>query len=140
MADPACRLSVDVEARERRGRCLLHRHDVHVVGKLVQGPGDVEAVRPDPGTAKRGQVATDAQCGAEVAGQGTDVGARGALDLDVDVEMATIPSDAQQVEPPHRHVSGPELHLFPGPDPGVGPDAVDLDGAHRAGNLPDLSG
>src|SRR5699024_677590 len=45
-----------------------------------------DPVRPDPGTPERGQVPPDAQGCAEVAGEGADVGAGGALHVYVDVE------------------------------------------------------
>ena len=52
----------------------------------VERRAPAEAEPADPGAAQRGEVAADAERGAEVAGQGADVGAGRHLDLDVDVE------------------------------------------------------
>ncbi len=56
-----------------------------VLGEGIQGVREVEPERADPGPPQSGQVPADAEAGAEVAGQRPDVGAGGAVHLDVEI-------------------------------------------------------
>ena len=93
------------------------------------------------GPAQRRQVAADAQGIAQVPGQRTDVGARGALHRHLHVHHgpALFRLDAMDVEAVDGHGPGRELDVLAGADAGVGAFAVDLDGADAAGHLLDLA-
>ena len=78
------------EPRSRLGkrgpRRLGDRHHRELLGELLDGAGLVEGERADGRAAQRREVAAHAELGAEVAGDGPDVGAARAADRDVDVE------------------------------------------------------
>ena len=79
----------------------------------------------------------------EVAGDGPDVGAGRAVDVDVHIEhgLAGVLADADvaDVEPLDGDPAGGQLDLLAPADPRVGAHAVHLDGADRAGHLVDLA-
>src|SRR5699024_6999899 len=80
-----------------------------------------------------------------IAGQGTHIGGRGAVDLDIDVDMALIggEADVDDLECGDLDPAGLQLDVLAGPDSGVGASAVDLDRRYGAGDLvdePALSG
>ena len=60
---------------KRRAGGVGDRQHREVVGQLLEGAGDGEVEGPDGRTPQRGQVAAHAERGADVAGDGADVGA-----------------------------------------------------------------
>ena len=85
---------------------------------------------------QRGQVAADAERGAEVAGEGADVGAARSTSTSTSTSSTSWPSavdrrDGQHVEPVHRDRAGRQVDVLAGADPRVGALAVDLDRADR---------
>ena len=77
--------------RSRRGKqqqaCLVQRQaQPRALRQFVEWVRLVEPEAADAGAPQRRQVATRPQRGPEVAGQGTDVGTRRAVDLDVEID------------------------------------------------------
>src|SRR5699024_940805 len=112
---------------------------------LGQAHGPVEFEVADADAAQRSEVAEDTEVGADIAAQGTHIGARGAVDLDVDVDMALIggEADVDDLECGDLDPAGLQLDVLAGPDSGVGASAIDLDRRYGAGDLvdePALSG
>src|SRR5690606_25423003 len=113
-----------------------------LVDEALQRHRRVQGEVADPGTAQRGEVSPDAQRGAEVAGQGPDVGAGAHLDLDVHVGGAgvRVGTHGEHVEAVHGDAAGREVDLLTPAHAGVGAPPPDLDRADRAGHLVDLAG
>src|SRR5690606_22675616 len=87
-ADRAGLVGGEPAHREGPGRRVRQGDEVGpgaLVDEALQRHRRVQGEVADPGTAQRGEVSPDAQRGAEVAGQGPDVGAGAHLDLDVHV-------------------------------------------------------
>ena len=74
-----------------------------LVGQLVERACLVQSKPADPGAPQRGQVTADRQRGAEIAGQGADVGSGGTVDLDVDVDQVVVAAYGQHLEPVDAH-------------------------------------
>src|SRR5664279_220658 len=92
----------------------------------VNGRADVE--RADPGAAEPGQIPTDVECGTEIPCQGTNVGAGGAVHLDVQIDARAVlandtPWCSEDVEPRHGHRPRGELDRLSGAHPFVGAPA-----------------
>ena len=99
MGQPTGLVLGQVPAREgRRGR-LGQRHHLEVLGQLLQGAGVLGPVAAHPGAAQPGQVAAGPEGGAEVAGQGPDVGAARAAHGGVQVEQLSLPASSTRRMP-----------------------------------------
>ena len=85
MGDPKRRLGVHVESGKYGGCGRCERHERQFRTELGKRDGRVQAERSDPGPPEHSEMPADTKCCAEVAGQGSDIGARGTFDLDVDV-------------------------------------------------------
>src|SRR6185437_9476949 len=107
---------------------------------LFERPRPVDGVRTNSPAFKRGQMAAGAEHGAEVAGDGPDVRAARAGDVDVDVEQITGRPDAKQVEAPHSDGPGLQLRSRSCPGQVIGALAVHLDRADFRRYLLDLPG
>src|SRR5699024_9690317 len=77
---------------------------VHVLALAAPRHGLLDRERADLCAAQRGQVTARSERGPEIAGQGTDIGARGAGDGDVDVQERALGAVAGHLEAgdPHR--------------------------------------
>src|SRR4051794_20226255 len=103
---------------------------------LLDRPGLAGVERTGGGAAQRGEVATDAEGGTQVAGDGPDVGAGAAGDGDVYVDQVRGgPVGPMDVDPVHGHRAGGQLELLTGAHPVVGASAVDLHRADRRRHL-----
>ena len=107
---------------------------------VLEGAGLGEAVGADGGAAQRGQVAADAEGGAEVAGEGADVGAARAADQRVDVEEVAVGADVGDGELVDGDRAGGQLGGGARAGELVGALAVDLDRADPRRDLGDLAG
>ena len=65
------------------------------VGQLLERRRAVDAERADAGATQRGQMASDPECGAEVASERADVGAARAVDDDVEIEEPAGPASGR---------------------------------------------
>src|SRR4051794_24398089 len=118
-------------------------------GRRDECGGDVEALErlrildpevADARAAKSGEVTADAERGAQVAGERTDVRARRAHDAHVEIDRRSGSPGLEDLELRHRHRPGVQDDVLPRAHPGVRASAIDLDRAHRARNLLDLPG
>ena len=100
--------------------------------------GDVE--RSDAGAPERREVPSGAERRAEVARERPHVGARRALDADIEVDPPLARAQCEELELRNGHPSSGELDRLALAHTLVGALAVDLDGAHGARDLLDLSG
>src|SRR5690606_12453465 len=128
---PGRLLLVQVDGREGASGHLGDRQQTGSVLELLQRSGPIDGETADPGTPQAGQVPGGAEGGTEVAGQGPDVGARGAGDVDLEVDhrqaVQKLILALEQVESADRDRASGELDLVAGSDPGVGAPPVDLD-------------
>lgn len=122
-------------SRGARG-AALHEH--------VERRGRRDLERAHPRAPQTGEVPADAEPGAEIAGQGANIGARRAVDAGIQFNARAFGSvDAthrEHLEGTNRHPACGELDLLARANPVVGAAAVDLDGADRARPLVDLAG
>ena len=100
---------VEVEGGEAGPCGLGDGHHRELLTELVEGAGGVEPELPHSRTTERGQVPADAQPRAQVTGDGADVGAAGAAQVEVDVQHGGAvdlagrdPVDGQRVDGDRR--------------------------------------
>ena len=100
-----------------------------VVVELIERDGAGEGVGADARAAELGEMAADVQGGAEVAGEGADVGAAAA----VDAELQQRPGVVQQLDGVDVDGAGRELHGLAATGEVVGAAAFDFERAERGG-------
>ncbi len=137
-ADGRGLFGVGVVAGEGAGGNVCDGEPDEVLGEFLESVRDLQVEGADSGTAKCRQVTADTEIGAEVASQGTDVGAAGAVDGDVEVDPGLADADVDDVVAGHRDCAGLERDLFAGADAFVRAFAVDLDRGDRRRDLRDL--
>ena len=139
-ASRCCLVAGELPRRERVGGGLGQRDQRQLRLELVQGPCHGEVVGAGPGAPEHGHMAAHPERVAQVAGQGTDVGAAGAGHRDVDIQQVTGAPLGQHAERPDGHRPGCQDRRGAGPGQPVGPRPADLDGADRGRDLLDLAG
>lgn len=124
-------------SKEGWGGCVLARGDESIQGDrgIV-----VDRERANTRAAQRREVPTDAEGGAEVAGERADVGARRAIDDRVNVDGITGSTNVEHVEARDGDATRGQRDLLARAHSIVRAATVDLDRADRARHLVELAG
>src|SRR5438105_391458 len=133
MTEPAYGFVVNDTPRERVRNHLGQRYDGKVHSERSQVARAVDAERADTGPPQCSQVRADAERGAEVAGERSDVGAGRAGDLDV--EVGSAPSG--HAEHGDRHTPRRERGNLAGAGTRISTDPANLHRADARGHLVD---
>ena len=82
------------------------------VGEFLEFASMLEPISAHPGATQGGEMTTHAQTGTEIARQGTDIGARRTVHLDVQVDEGPVATHRQHIETLDTHAARGEFDLL----------------------------